>query len=81
MNRLSAAVLICSCALILVPSLGLAQSRQEGMRLHKQAEKIRKRAQTHADLKQAVRKRIGQVLIGLGNVYLNWGQYDKAVSY
>jgi tetratricopeptide (TPR) repeat protein len=96
MKRLSTAISISMLLLIVGQSVGLAQSKEEGLRLFKQASKIHDAARTHEDLQQAVnkfeqaltifenvgfRKGIGAVANNVGIVYKDRGQYDKAVTY
>jgi tetratricopeptide (TPR) repeat protein len=82
--------------LVLPASRADAQTIDDGMRLTKQGVNIQKKAQTHAELKKAVKKYeqalgifekvgfkegIGFTANRLGNVVSDWGQYAKAVSY
>jgi len=89
------AVFVAMCAL-LSPSTVMAQSKAEGIHLFKAADALREKAQTNADLRQAVQKyeqalkifervgskqEIGVTANNLGIVFDDWGQYDKAVEY
>jgi tetratricopeptide (TPR) repeat protein len=87
----TAVILACS----FVPSLAQGQSKQDAMRLFSEANAQKERAQTNAELQQAVQKyqqalvifeRVGfkegiaRTAGNLGIVYSHWGQYDKALE-
>ncbi len=87
---------IVGIGLALFPVQAWSQSKEDGMRLFDDAKKLREQAQSNDDLGKAVDKYraalkifekvrflkgIGFVCINLGNVFIDWGQYDKAVEY
>ncbi len=81
---------------ILVSSPLLAQSRQDAIRLHKEAYALQQKGRSNADLKQAEqkflqaiaiyqrvgeRKNLGLAYGNVGIIYQQWGQYSKAVEF
>jgi tetratricopeptide (TPR) repeat protein len=88
---LAAVILACLC----VPCQAQGQSKQDAMRLFSEANAQKEKAQTHAELQQAVQKyqqalaifeRVGfkeGIALTAGNlgiIYGHWGQYDKALG-
>lgn len=80
----------------LLPSPGLAQTEEEGMRLFNEALELHKAARTEAQLDQVIRtyehasqafekagdkQGVAVVANNLGSLYLWWKQYDKATHY
>ena len=95
MKKILTLVAILSLVLALLSSVGLCQTKGEGIRIYNQALKIHNKALTREDLKQALKKYeqamkifqkvgfkkgIGLTTNNLGNVYKSWGEHDTAVE-
>ena len=91
---LIAAIIVLGFLLGNTPVMG--QSKEEGINLFNGAKALQYNTQSGKDLKKAVEKYeqalrifeavkfdegIGWVANNLGNVYLDWGRYDRAVDY
>ncbi len=96
MKKILTQVTLLALAFAIVPSMGWAQSKQEGIRLFKAAHALQRKARSNEDLKKAVRKYeealkifekegfkkgIGPTANNLGMLYANWGKYAKAVEF
>jgi len=96
MKKIHILVAMLLFATILLPAVGWAQSKEDGIRLHNEAYALQEKAQSHADLKQAEQKYLQAIAIyqrvgergnlglaynSIGLIYAAWGQYDKAVEY
>ncbi|MFC1835593.1 tetratricopeptide repeat protein [Thermodesulfobacteriota bacterium] len=95
MKRIVSLFVVFSVALMLVTSLGLGQSREEGVRLLGEAIQLQEKARSNEDLQETVqkyekalqifeelgdKKAVSGILQGLGSVYSHWGDYKKAVE-
>ena len=56
MKRILALLVVLSFAFTLLPCAGSGQSRQQGIRLYNEAQKLRKQSRSKDDLERAVRK-------------------------
>lgn len=89
-------VTLIGLAMVLLPSVGLGQRKEEALRLQEEAEILFGKAQTPAELQSALKKYetairlfqtvgqnqgVGEATRKVGNIYIKLGQYDKAVSY
>ncbi|MFH1117476.1 MAG: CHAT domain-containing tetratricopeptide repeat protein [Pseudomonadota bacterium] len=96
MKKIVAVVAVLFVTSLLLPAVGSAQSKEDAIRLHKEASALKEKAQSHADLKKAeerflqaiaVYQRVGeQANLGraynsVGLIYEAWVQYGKAVEY
>ncbi len=89
-------VIFAAWMIVCVAGGACAQTREDALRLHREAYAIRQKARSNEDLKKAVEKfeealaiylkvgdakNAGRVYNSLGLVYKNWGQYDKAIEF
>jgi tetratricopeptide (TPR) repeat protein len=96
MKRMLALGLLLCVALLLVPQSGFTQSKQDAMRLYKEADKLGENPKSRDDLMKAVQKfeqamRIFEKLghdkefqvcaTNAGIIYAGWGEYPKAIEY
>ena len=96
MKTISSVVAVLFVGLVIFPHVVLAQTKEDAIRLDKEAYALQKKAQSNTDLKQAEQKYLQAIAIferlgnrenaglaynNVGLIYASWGQYDKAVDH
>lgn len=94
-TRIVTGITVLCLALVLLPVQTQAQSKEQGIRLYKEALHLHKEAQSGEDLKKAVekyenalgifekmslKKGVGAAANRLAQIWFSLGQYDKAVT-
>ena len=96
MKRIFSGIILLCVTLFLLPSIGSAQTEQQGFTINREAIELQAKARSKQDMENALKKfeealRIfekvgsskgeGLTLNNIGLMYKNLGQYDKAVEY
>jgi tetratricopeptide (TPR) repeat protein len=95
-KRLTVLGLLLCVTLLLIPNSGFAQSEEDALRIHREAQALQEQAKSNEDLKRAAEKfeeairiyqRVGEqkdqraAYCSVGPSYAGWGQNQKAGKY